>query len=131
MGVKVGRIVDEGVGSGISVGGKVVGGMEVEGAETTVGPALSVFEGVDGSGVNVAPTLSCCRACEGRVKKSNKRNINSRIIATINLKRSYIGARGDLFRKFLGLREDRVLFGEEAFVERSQDLFHIWWCELG
>ena len=52
--VSVGRFVGEGMGVDVFVGIRVaVGGAEVDEAETTVGLALSVVEGVEGSGVTV------------------------------------------------------------------------------
>jgi len=54
VGVSVGRFVGEGMGVDVFVGIRVaVGGAGVDDEETTVGFALSVVEGVEGSGVIV------------------------------------------------------------------------------
>ena len=91
--VRVGRLVAEGLGSAVAVAkGVVVAGRAVEEAGTTVGVALSVAEGVNGSGVVVAPGSACVSGVKNNKNKKNK----NRMIATINLKRSYNGARAEV-----------------------------------
>jgi hypothetical protein len=86
VGESVGGI-DVRVGAGVSVGER-----EVEEAVATCGLALSVVEGVGGSGVEVAS-----EGVEDPVLpfQSKKRKSRIKMSVTISLKRSYSGARVD------------------------------------
>lgn len=92
--VKVDRLVADGLGIGVFVGTLVtVGGREVDDAVTAIA--------VEGSGVNIAVGVVCGCACVGRAKNNNNTKNNSRVIATINLKRSYNGAREEAVMLFV------------------------------
>lgn len=78
----------------------------------------------------------------GGIQNIKNRKSNARMIATINLNRSYRGAEEDVFiaallascfqfGKFPGVLQDLVLFGEETFIESAKGLFHFLGCQLG